>query len=166
MPNFHRPNATSIASAAIAALCAGVLPAAAQDGGIGTLAGTWSGGGQIKLEDGRSERLSCRANYIAREGGSSLGMSIRCASQSYKIELRSSMRVVGGRVSGTWEERSFNAAGSLSGSSSSGNLSLAFSGTLNGSLSVSYGGSSQRVSIRTASGGGGISQVSVNLARG
>lgn len=165
---MHRTNRWSIAWAGLMALCAVAFPAAtrvaAQDGGISTLAGNWVGGGQIKLEDGRSERLSCRANYIAREGGSSLVMSIRCASQSYKLEFRSSMRVAGGRVSGTWEERSFNAAGSLSGSSSSGNLQLSFSGTLTGNLSVSYGSSNQRVSIST--GGGGISRVSVSLSRG
>jgi hypothetical protein len=124
----------------------------AQDG-VAALAGNWSGSGQLRLDDGRSERLSCRANYSAREGGASIGMSIRCASPSYRIELRSSMRVAGGRVSGTWEERAFNAGGSLSGRSSAGQLSLSFSGSLSGSMSVNYGG-------------GGISNVLLSLSRG
>lgn len=152
-------------AAAVAAVAMALSPASAmaQDG-IAALAGSWSGGGQLRLDDGRTERLSCRANYSTREGGSSIGMSIRCASPSYRIELRSSMRVSGGRVSGTWEERAFNAAGSLSGRSSAGNLSLSFSGSLSGSMSVSYGGGTQRVSIST--GGGGISRVSLSLSRG
>ncbi len=92
-------------------------------------------------------------------------MSIRCASQSYKIELRSSMTVDGGRVSGTWEERSFNAGGSLAGRAAAGQLNVAFSGSMTGSLNVSFGGSSQRVSIRSG-GGSGFSLVSLNLSRG
>lgn len=138
-------------------------PAAAENEFSG-LAGSWSGGGQISLADGRSERLSCRANYLPKDGGSSLGLSIRCASQSYKIELRSSLKVAGSRVSGSWEERSFNAGGSVTGSSTSGSLRLAFSGTMDGSMSVSYGGSSQQVSIRTT--GGELSGVSLSLRRG
>lgn len=132
--------------------------------GLSGLAGTWSGGGQLKLSDGRSERLTCRAFYSPREGGSGLGLALRCASQSYRIELRSSMRVAGGRVSGTWEERSFNAGGAISGSAGSGSLHLAFSGTMSGSMSVSYGASSQRVSITT--GGAGLSSVSLSLSKG
>ena len=113
--------------------------------------------------DGRTERLTCRANYSPRDGGAGLGMSIRCASPSYKIELRSSMKVDGSRVSGSWEERSFNAGGSLSGRSAAGHLSVSFSGSMNGSLSVSYGGSSQRVSIKSS--GAGFTQVALNLSR-
>ncbi len=137
-------------------------PATAQSD-LSVLAGSWSGGGQIRLADGRSERLSCRASYNQRDGGSGLGLSIRCASQSYKIELRSSLKLAGGRVNGSWEERSFNAGGSVTGSSASGLLRLAFSGTMDGSLSVSYGGSSQQVSIKTS--GGELSAISLSLKR-
>lgn len=138
-------------------------PAAAQTPFSG-LAGSWSGGGQIRLADGRSERLSCRANYNPRAGGSSMGMSIRCASPSYRIELRSSLQYASGQVSGTWEERSYNVGGAIAGRASSGALNMSFSGNINGSLNVSYGGSSQRVSITT--GGNGFSSVSLSLSKG
>lgn len=149
-------------AAAAAALAFGALasPAHAQSQ-LSGLAGNWSGGGQIRLDDGRSERVSCRAFYNPRDGG--LGLALRCASQSYKIELRSSLRVNGSRVSGTWEERSFNASGAISGSASSGSLNMSFSGSLNGSMSVNYGASSQRVSITT--GGPGLTSVSLSLSR-
>lgn len=155
---------TRLIAMAGAIVVLGSLSAARADTSLSGLAGSWSGGGQIKLSDGRSERLTCRASYNPREGGSSMGLALRCASQSYKIELRSSLRVAGGRVSGTWEERSFNAGGAIAGSASNGALRLSFSGSMSGSMSISYGGSSQRVSITT--GGGGLSSVSLSLSRG
>lgn len=129
---------------------------------LSPLSGSWSGGGSIRLSDGRSERLHCRANYSAR-GGGGLGLSLRCASQSYKIDLRSSLAVRSDRVRGSWEERSFNAGGDVVGSARSGALHLNFSGTMTGSMSVNFSNSSQRVSIKTD--GGGLSSVSLSLSR-
>lgn len=128
------------------------------------LAGTWSGGGQLRLDDGKTERLTCRASYLQRAGGDNLGLSIRCASTSYKLELRSSLSHQGGKVSGTWEERNFNAGGELTGRAAAGALNLAFTGSVSGTLSVSYGATSQRVTIMTS--GGGMANVSINLTRG
>jgi hypothetical protein len=59
------------------------------DGPFSSLAGTWYGGGQINLKGGNTERLRCRGYYSLKNGGSSLGMAILCASTGYKIELRS-----------------------------------------------------------------------------
>lgn len=131
---------------------------------VSTLAGVWAGGGQVKLDDGRTERVSCRAYYTPRDSGSGLGLALRCASPSYKIELRSSLKIEGGTVSGSWEERSFNASGSISGTSSGNTLNLSFSGTLSGSMVVNTSGASQRVSITSAS--GGLSRVSLSLSKG
>lgn len=159
----HHRSVTLLGALAGLAAIATAVPASAENA-LSGLAGNWSGGGQIRLSDGRSERLSCRAYYTPRDGGAGMGVALRCASTSYKLEFRSSIRLDGNRVSGTWEERSFNAGGSVSGSASNGALNMAFSGTLSGSMSVSYGGSSQRVSINT--GGGGLSSVSLSLSRG
>jgi hypothetical protein len=152
------------AGAALAIFTLGAVAPVQAQSELSGLAGSWSGGGQIRLTDGRYERLSCRASYNPREGGNALGMSIRCASQSYKIELRSSLNLSAGRVSGSWEERSFNAGGSVSGTSAAGALRLSFSGTMGGSISVSYGSSSQQVSIRTS--GSEFSSISLSLKRG
>ena len=152
---------SSLAGLAAMACLAVATPGQAQQAGLSGLAGNWSGGGQIMLSDGSKERVTCRAYYSPRDGG--MGLALRCASQSYKIELRSALRVNGGRVTGTWEERSYNAGGAISGSSASGALHLSFSGSMSGSMNVSYGASSQRVSITT--GGGGLSSVSLNLSK-
>lgn len=146
-----------------AAMLAGQSAGAVAETNFGTLAGSWAGGGQVRLDDGRSERLTCRANYSAR-GGTGLGFSIRCASPSYKIELRSTLSNQDGRVSGSWEERTFNAAGAIAGRASIGSLNLNFSGSLSGSIAVTYGASSQRVVI--TSNGGGLRGISLNLSKG
>lgn len=146
-----------------ALVVAGSVTSASAESSVSGLSGRWSGGGSIRLSDGTSERLTCRATYSPRQGGAGLGLSLRCASQSYKIELRSSLAVSGNRVSGTWEETQFNAGGSIAGQAADGSLRLSFSGTMTGTLSVSYGASQQRVSITTS--GGGLSSVSLSLSR-
>ena len=140
------------------------LASAAAESPFAGLAGSWAGSGQIRLQDGHSERLTCRALYNPKDGGSSMGLSLRCASPSYKIELRSSLRYEGGRVSGSWEERTFNAGGSVSGKASAGAMQLSFSGNVSGTMSVTFGGSSQRVALTTS--GGGLSGLSLSLSKG
>lgn len=132
---------------------------------LSKLAGSWSGSGTIRFEGGQSERLTCRGYYTIKDGGAGIGLALRCASSSAKIDLRSLLNYQGGRVSGSWEERTFNATGGVSGRASSGNMNLAISGGgLSGSMSVSFSGSSQAVSINTS--GTSLNGVSINLHRG
>ena len=119
----------------------------AQAATLGVLGGAWSGGGKLRLSSGKAERLRCRAYYNPKSGGKRLGMAIRCASTSYKIELRSRLQVRGSRVSGSWEERNFNATGTVSGSSRPGRLTLSTSGSVSAKLFISYGARRQNVRI-------------------
>ena len=57
-----------------------------------------------------------RAFYTTKDDGAGLGLAIRCASTSNKIELRATLIYSGGKISGKWEERQFNAGGSVTGS--------------------------------------------------
>ena len=153
----------TIAVTATALACGTTLPASA-DTPFSALAGSWSGSGQIRLDNGSSEQLSCKALYNPKESGATLGMSLRCASQSYKIELRSTLAYEGGRVTGSWEERTFNAGGEVTGRASAGAINLVFSGNVSGSLSVTFGGSNQRVALTTK--GSGLAGLSLNLSKG
>lgn len=166
-PVLTRPPAIRRFAALAAALVIALLSPSAHAAAAGpfrSLEGSWSGAGRIVLDGGSSERLSCRANYGQRDGGSRLSMSIRCASSSYKIELRASLASSGGAVSGTWEERTFNAGGSVTGRVSGGALNLNFRGNIDGSMAVSLGERQQRVSITTS--GSGFRGVTINLSRG
>ena len=126
-----------------------------------TLLGSWRGSGQIQLSDGRSERLKCNAYYTG--GGSQLGMAIRCQSESSNVEIRSKLSQSGGRITGTWEERTFNATGTAAGQASDDKISLQISGGVTGTMSVSYSGSRQSVAIATQ--GIALKSVTIDLSR-
>ena len=126
------------------------------------LAGTWSGGGSVRLTDGKREKIRCRA-YYTNKSTNALGLAIRCATQSGKIEMRAKLTYSGGGVSGSWEERTYNAEGTVTGSASSSKLSMNISGALQGSINISISGSSQRVNISTS--GGGLKSASISLRK-
>jgi hypothetical protein len=125
------------------------------------LLGTWSGSGQIRYQSGETEGIRCTAYYTG--GGQRLRLAIRCKSTSNDIEIRGLLTQQADRVSGTWEERTFNAAGEATGRMTSGRMSLSITGGgLSGSMSVSYSGSRQTVVITTQ----GIPMKSVNVTLG
>ena len=133
-------------------------------GPFDSLGGSWSGSGHIKLDDGRTEGLKCRAYYSPRGGGSSVGLSLRCASASNKIDLRASLKSTSGRVAGSWEERTFNVSGSASGRAAGNSIRLAIdSGLLSGSMAVTTNGRNQSISVRTD--GPALRGVSISLRR-
>jgi hypothetical protein len=130
---------------------------------FGRLNGAWSGSGRVTFEGGQTERLRCSASYRSSDGGSRLGLSIRCASASNSIELRGDLTYNNGRVSGSWEERSTGASGSASGRADSDSVVLRFSGSASGTMSVALGGSGHTVSV--SSQGTALRGINVSLGR-
>jgi hypothetical protein len=126
-----------------------------------TLLGSWRGNGQILLSDGRTERLKCNAYYTG--GGSQLGMAIRCQSETSNVEIRSKLSQTGGRISGTWEERTYNAEGTASGNATGDKISLQISGGVTGTMQVSFSKSRQSVAISTQ--GIALKSVTIDLTR-
>jgi hypothetical protein len=119
-----------------------------QSSAVSTLLGTWSGNGRITYTDGSSEGIHCNAYYSG--GGSELRMAIQCKSDKNPIHIRSQLRIDGNRATGSWEERTFNASGTASGSVSGGSMSLNIGGGgFSGTMSVSFGKSSHSVTIST-----------------
>lgn len=157
--------ATGVTAVIATAVCLAVSAEAAAQNPFATLAGTWSGAGQIKLEGGKSEAIRCKAYYTTNSGGAGLGMAIRCASASNKIEMRASLTYADGNVAGSWEERTFNAAGQVTGKASADRMSLSIDGGgLNGRMSVRLGSSSQSVTISTS--GSTFRGLDLSLSRG
>lgn len=156
---------SSLVAVAVAAWVLATTPSFASDAVFGSFNGNWSGIGQIRLDNGASERVKCNAYYTPRDAGAGLGLAIRCASASYKIELRSQLKSQGGKISGSWEERNFNAAGDVTGQASGTKLSLSVAGGgMTGTMSVSATGESQSVTITTQ--GTGLKSVNISLSRG
>ena len=128
------------------------------------LVGSWRGEGDLELMDGTRERLSCRGYYVLKSQGDGLSIATLCNSPNRKFEIRSLVAKSASGVSGQWEERTFHANGQISGSASGTTLDLSFSGTIDGTISISLKGKTHSVSVSAA--GAGVKAVSISLTRG
>jgi hypothetical protein len=151
-----------MAAVLIAWLFAAVWAPASAASPFTGLSGSWSGAGQFKLDNGKSESIRCSASY-AQRGRTAVVLSLRCASPSNRIDLRANLESRGDRLSGTWEERSYNASGNVSGVAAGGSLRLAISGSLAGYIVVTTTGGSQSISVRTDT--SGLRGVNISLRR-
>ena len=123
------------------------------------LIGAWSGRGTATFEGNRSERIKCNAYYTGK--APKINIAVRCASASYKIEIRSKLTNQSGRLTGTWEERTFNAAGDTKGSINDERLRLTVrGGGLTASMRIDFEDSAQSIYIRTQ----GVKLKSVRIA--
>lgn len=113
--------------------------------------GVWSGSGRIELNDGKTESLRCIGYYRSKSGGQGLGLALRCASPSSNLDLRAELlNASGSQISGTWEERTFNATGALGGKIDGNALRMSIAGPgFNGTMLASLEGSGQRIALAT-----------------
>ena len=157
----------AIAPLALAAalLAQPVLPAIAAENPLPGLKGPWSGSGEARIEGGKTEMMRCKGYYTSA-GDTGLGLAIRCANAaSAKIDLRANLTFDNGIVSGSWEERNYNAAGNVSGKATANRMSLVISGGgLSGSMTVSINGANHSVSISTQ--GTALKGVNISFSRG
>jgi hypothetical protein len=149
----------------LAALCLpGSAARAAASSPFAAMAGSWSGDGVLTTSDGGQERLRCRANYDIAGPGTELRLNLRCASDSFNIDLSGNVEYRSGTISGEWTEASHNASGTISGRASGGHIEAAARGDgFSADLSLTTRGGRQYVSIRPQ--GTSISSVSLALNR-
>lgn len=159
------------ASAAAGALCFAMMSTgvphyaaqAATSPFVG-MAGSWAGGGTISMANGARERVRCLASYGVADGGEGLRLNLRCASDSYNIDLAGDVAYRGGAISGSWREAAHNAAGTISGRAVGDHIEAAATGgSFAASLSLTTRGNRQAVSIRPE--GTDVSGVSITLTR-
>ena len=135
------------------------------DGPFSALAGSWSGGGKVDFNDGKSERLRCRATYTVGGGGSQVSLTLRCASDSYNFVLTSSLTAQGGSASGNWSEQTRGIGGTVSGTVGGNTMRLQVVGPAFGAgLSLAVNGNKQAISI--ASAGSQLKGASISLTKG
>lgn len=114
------------------------------------MAGNWSGGGTITLDDGSRERIRCRASY--QVSGANMTMSLTCASDAYKFNLGANVVDGGGQVAGNWTEASRGISGTLSGRGGGGNFQVvASTAGFNANISLRTAGNKQSVTMRADS---------------
>jgi hypothetical protein len=125
----------------------------AQSGPFAGMAGNWSGGGTVTLDDGSTERIRCRSTDAVGAGGSGLNLTLTCASDSYKFDLRGNVISDRGVLSGSWSESGRGINGILEGRGANGVFQLtATTAGFNASLAVTTRGNRQSIIIRAESG--------------
>lgn len=130
------------------------------------LAGTWSGNGTVEMSDGNSEPLRCRAAYDVLRDGTNLQLNIRCASESYNFDLRSSAEYERGRITGVWSESTMNVGGQLSGRAEGDRIRVIANGqTFAAALTLVTNGHRQTVSIQSQQPDSKVKGASMTLSR-
>lgn len=165
--SLARKAKSALAATAAAALLAWVaLPGAVQasTSPFSAMAGNWSGGGVITMASGIKERIRCRANYVVGGSGTNLDLTLRCASDSFKFELQSSVAHSNGAVSGTWAEVTRHVGGNIEGSARGNHISVRVSGVISALLGMSTNANQQSISIQSP--GSEMSSVAISLSRG
>jgi hypothetical protein len=156
----------SFTAAAVAGLLLlGAGEARSQAGPFSALGGSWSGSGTIKKSNGGSERIRCRSVYEP-SGAANLSLRMRCASDSYNIDLTVSVAYEGGSISGQWQETTRNVSGGISGQSTGGGShvqAVASAPGVTSNITMTTRGNHQSVSIVTP--GAEVPEVVVSLEK-
>jgi hypothetical protein len=135
-----------------------------EGGAFSRFAGDWSGEGTVKTSAG-NERIRCKVHYDVASDGTSLEQILHCASDSYKLEVRSKVAATGTRFAGKWDEVTRDTIGNISGTITN----MGIRGKIDGigfaaDLAISIQGNRQSVTI-DPTGATDISQVAILLTR-
>lgn len=155
-----------MAAAGLSLIATQALAQHAAGGPFFGLSGYWSGSGTITMTNGSTERIRCKATYAVNGTGRALNQSLRCASDSYRLDITSNVVSEGGAISGSWGEASHNVSGSVSGRANGAEIQANVAGAgFAAFLSVHTRGNSQSVTIRPH-GGTDVALVSISLRKG
>lgn len=161
---FRRLGALAVTAAALLAGPAIDVSAQRGLGPFEKLAGSWSGGGIIVTNNGTRERIRCTASYQVGEEGYALAQNLRCASDSYRFDVNSQVRLEGGRLTGTWSETTRGVTGEVAGRAERDQIVATVTGpSFSAGLSIYTKGRTQSVTIQPSS-GAEITEVAVRLS--
>jgi hypothetical protein len=164
LTNQMRPGLAAVAAAALLGLAAVPGTVEASNSPFTAMSGSWSGSGTITTSDGNKERIRCRAKYDVDSGGSTLDLTLRCASDSYNFELQSNVAHNNGAVSGNWSENTRHVGGNIEGSARGNAISVRVSGVISATLGMSTNGNQQSISIQAP--GTELQSVAISMSRG
>ena len=130
------------------------------------LSGHWSGAGTITMTDGATQRIRCRASYAVNATGKAVEQTLRCASDSYRLEINSNVISQGGSLSGSWAEVTRGVSGNVSGRASGTAISANLAGAgFTARVDVRTHGDRQSVTLKPQ-GNTEVSAVSIALRKG
>ena len=126
--------------------------------------GAWSGGGQIVATNGHREAIRCRAEFSVTKAGSALNQAIVCASESFKLDIKTYVEASGDSIQGYWSETARDLNGHLTGRVAEGRFDGEISApAFTAAISLTSNGHSQAVSIKPRS--GDVADVRIELKR-
>jgi hypothetical protein len=111
-----------------------------------TLKGYWTGGGTVSPVNGKPEKVSCHVTYNV--AGSAVSQIIRCAGTDYKINTSAKFNYSGGKISGSWNESTYDASGGVSGTAKGNTVHARISGDkFSGRMSINISGKGHSINI-------------------
>jgi hypothetical protein len=128
------------------------------------LNGSWVGDGLVQLAGGSKEPIRCRADYTVDVGRDNLKQTLRCASDSYKFQLRSDVSHNNGAITGRWEESSRNQAGNISGRARNDQIDARIESASFAAL-ITVRTRGNRQTVHMSSPGSEVSQVTITMRR-
>jgi len=130
------------------------------------LKGYWRGGGTVTPNDGKAEKVSCRVTYNV--AGSNVSQTMRCAGTDYKINTSTKLTYKGGKISGSWNESTYDANGGVTGTAKGNTVHARISGDkFSGRMSINISGKGHSINIAQFNEGSGTYRpvASVSLSR-
>ena len=113
------------------------------------LIGWWIGQGRLGFKGGKTENVKCRATYRRVADPDKVAQTVRCASPSGKVEIKSDITHADGRLNGVWRERTYELSGKLDGRVIPGGFRVRVAGQdLSANMTVFVKGERQIVEIQ------------------
>ena len=157
--------ATPVLAIVLSLIGTPILAQSAPIGPFAGLSGYWIGAGTVTMSNGSRERLRCKAVYAVNDAGKALNQSLRCASDSYRLEISSNVISNGGTISGTWGETTRHATGNITGRASNAEIQARVEGAgFSAGVQMRLEGDRQSVSIRPA-GAAEVADVAITMRR-
>ncbi|MGB6428315.1 MAG: hypothetical protein WBF11_09435 [Methyloceanibacter sp.] len=110
------------------------------------LKGYWRGGGTMTPTNGKAEKVSCRVTYNV--AGSAISQNMRCAGTDYKISTSTKLTYKSGKISGSWNESTYDANGGVSGTAKGNTVHARITGDkFSGRMSINISGKGHSINI-------------------
>jgi hypothetical protein len=154
----------------LAALIAAVIPPAQAAESAGSpfeqLSGDWKGGGTVTPANGGPKKVACKVSY--KVAGTTLTQNLRCAGNDYKIDATLKLNDKGGKIKGSWNERTYDANGGVAGTARDKTIHARITGDkFSGRMSINVLDSGHEINIMQLNDSSGTyrSVASVSLHR-
>ncbi|HVY41971.1 MAG TPA: hypothetical protein VG966_03010 [Hyphomicrobiaceae bacterium] len=101
----------------LSVLCAQPAPVGASEtNSITNLVGRWAGSATVTPVSGPIESIKCVITYFPSEDGTRIKQNVRCKGPSTSFDAATQLQIVGGAVTGSWQDNVYSLTGSVQGS--------------------------------------------------